>query len=198
MRSKLGIGDGDEELHEKGLHDEEEDDLANETIEIENSMELRERKPIFNTWAWNDPVREKESLSAVILLPSGAGDADSDVRVRIDDTCVLCVNLRWPPILNDPIEIHRKWIVGAGTPEIQEYHPRVLSYKQMLHKILSLSDGNRESIAGIQLPCRVHTPVIESEILAFKGTLERNLYVTMRVVEHDAQKLSNPVRVTVL
>ena len=173
--------------------------MGRESADAAAAMQGQPWVPIHNCWRWADPDTEEMKLTVVVLLPSGVGDSENDVHVTLEcESTTLSIQVRWPATFNCSELLHKKWLKGPGAPSVQAYHPRILGYKRLLDSIDKQPNGDRVSVARIQLPGPSGGQLCETEMMGIKGKPDRYLYVSILLPTERKRNVSKPISLTLL
>ena len=195
FRLQSEIGDeGDEDVSE---HDRSKpmqniaENVFRDMITGVPDLQVQAWIPIHNTRRWVDPSSGDVKFSAIILFPSGIAANNNDVHVLFEtDVTVLTVQVRWPDMLNSTEILHIKWQSQETSVPLQAYHPREYGYKQLLYNKDTEPNGDRVSMAHIQLSCPTGSQLSETEMLGRNETADRYLYVSILVPKERKRTVS--------
>ncbi len=115
-------------------------------------------KPIYTIGVWLFPDEEENAhVSVAILLFSGT-DKQNQIEVNVVDSGgYLEYAVRWPSMMTDANEMHRKWLKNSVEEQrLQFYHPMITCFKQYVAR-LRRRESTVRSTARIPLPFDVET-----------------------------------------
>lgn len=141
-------------------------------------------------WEWLDPVTDNTNVSVAVLLLTGVGELDGQLRIRVENERFLILSAQWPSGLRDSNQLHKKWLIGAGVAPIQSYHPRVQHHRQLIREISEPTTSKFEVSARIPLPRNVSPTLVEKEYLGWKESAQRILYCTFSECNSHEEAIS--------
>lgn len=151
------------------VYDEEDDDeaeakpskYAKAYTSMEHELGIPEAlvfKPQVSISLWQDDARQ-EFVSVAIAMPAGITERN-DTKVRVlDDLTSIRVDIGIPPILGNPIELHRYW-EKIGKPLAPDC-PRIKGHQDFQASIKNREVDKIYSTAVICLPIQVQKKILK-------------------------------------
>lgn len=141
-------------------------------------------KPFFVLSEWKHQRTKDNRVSVAILLPTGVGEQEGDVRVSVEDGLFLRVDVVWPPALTNVPMLMEMWLQGDGVPKIEDYHPQVQGFYDYLQQFQANQRDKVESFARLPLPFVVK-PDFERHVLGWEGSSQIILFVTLSAPDRN-------------
>lgn len=166
--------------------DESSDDEDDEIDIEEEKVESAHRHhlsfvPLHLISVWQEPGTMTKCLSVAILLPSGIGEGDFAWRV-IGEGHVLEISVIWPPPLQQPEIMHKKWLNKDNREGFEMYHPKVVGFQLALKQLRKRNSDMVESVARIMLPFPVQAHVRSHHNMAWVESSVRMVYLDLMAV----------------
>ena len=136
---------------------------------------------------WKDPIPRVQKVSVGILLSSGVGEKPDDLCVSVDDENMLKITIRLPSAMIPVLQSMQRWLTGAASPEIKEYHSKIQGFFTFLEKFQAKEGDPIYSTTQIALPFIVK-PDFNRVVLRWKGTNQVVLFVPLSTPGLNYQK----------
>ena len=95
--------------------------------------------------------------------PQRAGD----IRASVEDEEYLSIGVVWPSALANPRMLTKKWLVGDGVLQVEDYHPMIKNFYEFLTNFQSHQGEKIMSYCRILLLFAVK-PHFEQWVLAWE------------------------------
>lgn len=136
---------------------------------------------------WVEPGSTTRMVTVAMVLPTGVGKGQFDVKV-LDGGREVELKVMLPEPLSNLRMLHRKWVETAKDgSKMQMYHPKVLGFEASLKQFRKHSNEKIEATARIALPFPVQNHIAKRDNLGWLDNDCKVVYIDLKA--HDDEYL---------